>query len=161
LIRDTDQKIKDEPDSKAQELPETQMNLFSLGNHKYSGMSIKVNLFGGEDLNWSNLSDLSGGEKSIVSLSFLFALNHLTPSMIFLLDEVDSALDRQYREGLTRLLQKLSNEKLQFFITSFKEEFINSVDKTFLVTFKNGKSTLAPCSAEDAETVVAQVKSEE
>ena len=56
-------------------------------------MNVKVNL-GTE--HWSNISDLSGGEKSIVSLSLLFALNSLTPSMIFLLDEVDCALDKVY-----------------------------------------------------------------
>jgi len=40
-------------------------------------MNIKVNL-GTE--NWQTLKELSGGEKSIVSLSLLFALNSLTPS---------------------------------------------------------------------------------
>jgi len=71
-------------------------------------MNVKVNL-GTE--HWSNISDLSGGEKSIVSLSLLFALNSLTPSMIFLLDEVDCALDKVYWEGLTKLLELLSVEQ--------------------------------------------------
>lgn len=71
----------------------TQKN-FSIGQSSYSGMNVKVNL--GTD-HWSNISDLSGGEKSIVSLSLLFALNSLTPSMVFLLDEVDCALDKVYR----------------------------------------------------------------
>jgi structural maintenance of chromosome 3 (chondroitin sulfate proteoglycan 6) len=99
-------------------------------------MNVKVNL-GTE--HWSNIQDLSGGEKSIVSLSLLFALNSLTPSMVFLLDEVDCALDKVYRQGLTRLLEMLNKEqKIQFFITTFREELVETTDKVFLVSFRNG-----------------------
>ena len=74
-----------------------------------------------------------------MSLSLLFALNSLTPSMVFLLDEVDCALDKVYRQGLTKLLDMLTKEqKIQFFITTFREELTLTADKIFLVSFRNG-----------------------
>ena len=78
-----------------------------VGQSSYTGMNVKVNL-GGD--NWFGMPDLSGGEKSIVALSLLFALNSLTSSMVFLLDEVDCALDKVYREGLSKLLEHLTRE---------------------------------------------------
>lgn len=119
LVRHEDQ-IHDDPE--LQESPKKQQRNtqapFKMGSHSYSGLSLKVN-FGGES--HLNMSELSGGQKSIISLSLMFALNTLTPSKIFLLDEVDSALDRQYREGLTKVVQQLSDkDKIQFFITTFK-----------------------------------------
>lgn len=120
-------------------------------------MSVKVDL--GTN-SWQTLRELSGGEKSIVSLSLLFALNSLTPSQIFLLDEVDSALDRVYRVGLSKLLDQLSYEqKLQFFITSFREEMLETADKIFLVTFKSTMSKMAPCTKEQALKVIHQIES--
>lgn len=95
LTKDSDA-LREEPQTEARRgNPEnydkaTQKNFFSLGTNSYSGMTIKVDL--GTN-NWQTLKELSGGEKSIVSLSLLFALNSLTPSQIFLLDEVDCALD--------------------------------------------------------------------
>lgn len=112
-------------------------------------MSIKVDL--GTN-NWQTLRELSGGEKSIVSLSLLFALNSLTPSQIFLLDEVDCALDKVYREGLAWLLQQMQN--IQFFITSFWEEMLETAEKIFLVTFKSTMSKMAPCTKEQAWQII-------
>ena len=138
----------------------TQNNRFTLGEHAYTGLSIRVGLKSSEYL--QQIKDLSGGEKSIVAISLLFALNSLTPSMIYLLDEVDSALDKVYREGLCRLLEKMTKEaKLQFFITSFRPEMIEAVDSKFMVSYKNTQSSLQACTLDEAYEVVQQVETDE
>ena len=42
---------------------------------------------------WKNISNLSGGEKTLSSLSLIFALHHYKPSPLYILDEIDAALD--------------------------------------------------------------------
>jgi structural maintenance of chromosome 4 len=42
---------------------------------------------------WKKISNLSGGEKTLSSLSFVFALHHFKPSPFYVMDEIDAALD--------------------------------------------------------------------
>ena len=42
---------------------------------------------------WKQIGQLSGGEKTLASLSFIFALHHYRPTPIYIMDEIDAALD--------------------------------------------------------------------
>ena len=42
---------------------------------------------------WKNISVLSGGEKTLASLALVFALHHYRPSPLYVMDEIDAALD--------------------------------------------------------------------
>lgn len=42
---------------------------------------------------WKNISNLSGGEKTLSSLALVFALHHYKPSPVYFMDEIDAALD--------------------------------------------------------------------
>lgn len=42
---------------------------------------------------WKNISNLSGGEKTLSSLALVFALHHYKPSPFYVMDEIDAALD--------------------------------------------------------------------
>jgi structural maintenance of chromosome 4 len=42
---------------------------------------------------WKNISNLSGGEKTLSSLSLVFALHEYRPTPIYVMDEIDAALD--------------------------------------------------------------------
>lgn len=42
---------------------------------------------------WKQITDLSGGEKTLSSLALVFALHHYNPSPIYVMDEIDAALD--------------------------------------------------------------------
>ena len=42
---------------------------------------------------WKNIINLSGGEKTLSSLSLVFALHHFKPTPLYFMDEIDAALD--------------------------------------------------------------------
>ena len=42
---------------------------------------------------WKNISNLSGGEKTLSSLALVFALHHYNPTPLYVMDEIDAALD--------------------------------------------------------------------
>ena len=44
---------------------------------------------------WKNISNLSGGEKTLSSLSLVFALHHFKPTPLYVMDEIDAALGEQ------------------------------------------------------------------
>jgi len=50
---------------------------------------------------WKNISNLSGGEKTLSSLALVFALHHYKPTPLYVMDEIDAALD--FRNVSTRL----------------------------------------------------------
>lgn len=42
---------------------------------------------------WRTISNLSGGEKTLASLALVFALHHYKPTPLYVMDEIDAALD--------------------------------------------------------------------
>ena len=43
---------------------------------------------------WKNIANLSGGEKTLSSLSLVFALHHYKPTPLYVMDEIDAALGK-------------------------------------------------------------------
>ncbi|EGG24873.1 structural maintenance of chromosome protein [Cavenderia fasciculata] len=77
-----------------------------------------------------DMDDLSGGEKSIAALAFLFAMHKYRPSPFFILDEVDAALDSINVLKLVRYIREKSSvtSQLQFIVISLKELFYSNSD---------------------------------
>lgn len=44
---------------------------------------------------WKNISNLSGGEKTLASLALVFALHHYKPTPLYVMDEIDAALGKR------------------------------------------------------------------
>ena len=53
---------------------------------------------------WKNIANLSGGEKTLSSLSLVFALHHYKPTPLYVMDEIDAALDPAFRTTVARML---------------------------------------------------------
>ena len=67
-------------------------------------------------------SDFSGGQKTIIAITILLALQRCEPAPFYIFDEVDSALDPVYVDKICRILGEESvRNNIQYFITSFKE----------------------------------------
>ena len=95
-----------------------------------SGVEIKVKLTGHKFL---DIRSLSGGEKTLTALSFLFAIQEHEPASFYVLDEVDSALDKKNSERLAGLIRKYS-EKAQYIVISHNDNIIKEADYLFGVS---------------------------
>ncbi len=86
------------------------------------------------------LAAMSGGEKSLTALSFLFALQRFRPSPFYALDEVDSFLDGVNVERLASLISSQATEA-QFLVVSHRRPMISASSKTIGVTQARGSHT--------------------
>lgn len=83
---------------------------------------------------------MSGGEKSLTSLAFVFALQRTMPAPFYALDEVDQNLDGINVEKLSNMVLRES-KSAQFVVVSLRKPMIDNSDRTVGVTQrKNGIS---------------------
>jgi chromosome segregation protein len=87
-----------------------------------------------------HLSSMSGGEKSLTALSFIFALQRYRPSPFYAFDEVDMFLDGSNVERLARMVQKQA-QLAQFIVVSLRRPMIDAADRTIGVTQARGAYT--------------------
>ena len=86
------------------------------------------------------LASMSGGEKSLTALSFIFALQRYRPSPFYAFDEVDSFLDGANVERLARIIRQQS-QQAQFIVVSHRRPMIESAERTIGVTQARGAYT--------------------
>jgi chromosome segregation protein len=79
------------------------------------------------------LEQLSGGEKSLASLAFVFALQRYDPSPLYVFDEVDMSLDGINAENVGRMLRRHS-ERAQFIVISLRKVTLKFAHRLFGVT---------------------------
>ncbi len=98
----------------------------------------------------STIHLLSGGEKALAAMSFIFALFSLNPAPFCLLDEVDAPLDDANTQRFCNLVQELSN-KTQFVYISHNRLAMEMADQLVGVTMQEkGVSTIVSVSLVDA-----------
>jgi chromosome segregation protein len=73
------------------------------------------------------LTALSGGERAMVALSFLFAIAEHNPTPFYLLDEIDAPLDGVNVERMAELLKEYS-ARAQIIIVSHKDSVMSTAD---------------------------------
>ena len=127
--------------------------LDELDDKKYAGVGIGVD-FGdrkiddddddddvGEEERALNMRQLSGGQQTVVALALIFAIQECDPSPFYVFDEIDAALDQQYRKAVADIIAS-RKEETQFITTTFRREILQEADKCFVVDFKNKISTI-------------------
>ena len=87
------------------------------------------------------VSGASGGERSVASVAFLFAIQKLNPASFYLLDEVDAHLDSFHVAKLSELLVEESS-KSQFLVITLKPEMASRAQKIYGVYERNGVSNI-------------------
>lgn len=87
------------------------------------------------DKKLQRLESMSGGEKSLTALAFVFAIQRYMPSPFYAFDEVDASLDTMNVERIAQMVQKQSKET-QFIVVSHRRPMIESANRTLGVTQK-------------------------
>lgn len=92
----------------------------------------------------STLTQLSGGEKTLTSTAFLFAIYLIKPAPFCILDEVDAPLDDANVGKFTQMIRKFSDNS-QFIIVTHNKQTMAAVDVIYGVTMQEaGVSKLVP-----------------
>ena len=86
------------------------------------------------------LGSMSGGEKSLTALAFVFAIQKYMPSPFYALDEVDANLDGINVERLADIIQQQA-KNTQFIVVSHRKPMIESANRTIGVTQKERGKT--------------------
>ena len=86
------------------------------------------------------LSLLSGGERSLAALAFLFAVFRARPSPFYVLDEVEAALDDANLHRFLRLVHTLSGS-VQLVIITHQQQTMEAADVLYGVTLEPGGSS--------------------
>ena len=90
--------------------------------------------------NVRKLSLLSGGERSLTALAFLFAVFRSRPSPFYVMDEVEAALDDVNLHRFLDLVREF-REEAQLLIVSHQKRTMEAADCLFGVTMQPGGSS--------------------
>ena len=130
----------------------------------FTGVGIKVS-FNGRANEMRDMQQLSGGQKSLVALALIFSIQKCDPAPFYLFDEIDQALDPQYRNAVAgkvdasrssmhgapslEMVNELS-QKAQFIITTFGPDLLKYGDKFYGITYRNKVSQIRSVTREEA-----------
>jgi structural maintenance of chromosome 2 len=84
-----------------------------------------------------SLLELSGGQRSLVALSLVLALLLFKPAPLYILDEVDAALDLSHTQNIGTMIRKHFTQS-QFVVVSLKEGMFNNANVIFRTKFVDG-----------------------
>eukprot|EP00924_Labyrinthula_sp_SR-Ha-C_P016896 maker-scaffold_6-snap-gene-18.39-mRNA-1 protein AED:0.12 eAED:0.17 QI:0/0/0/1/1/1/2/0/1290 len=152
LTHEGEKGLKDESDDSNLDLSDTDDSDQETGINidNYIGVAPKVCFRQGQGnssgAGEKRMSQLSGGQRALVAICLILAIQRVDPAPFYLFDELDQALDEKYREAVANLLHKQSKGEVegddlfepvpvQFIVTSFRPELVQASDKIFGVNF--------------------------
>lgn len=134
----------------------------------YRGVGVKVR-FSRSSENFL-MSQLSGGQKALVAMALIFAIQRCDPAPFYLFDELDQALDSTYRAAVASLIKRQATpsddpenprESTQFICSTFRPELVAAANRCFGISHQNKVSSLHMLSKNDALHFIANLMSEE
>ncbi|ERL92400.1 hypothetical protein D910_09714 [Dendroctonus ponderosae] len=108
------------------------------GKSILQGLEIKVAL---GNVWKESLTELSGGQRSLAALSLILAMLLFKPAPIYILDEVDAALDLSHTQNIGSMLKSHFN-KSQFIVVSLKDGMFNNANVLYRTKFIDGMSAV-------------------
>ena len=97
------------------------------------GLTFEANI---RDKKNQKLAGMSGGEKSLTALAFVFAIQKYLPSPFYAFDEVDMHLDGPNVERLSTIITNQS-KTAQFVVVSLRKPMLDNADRMIGVTQKD------------------------
>ncbi|KAL7748023.1 Structural maintenance of chromosomes protein 2 [Sorochytrium milnesiophthora] len=86
-----------------------------------------------------SLTELSGGQRSLIALSLILSLLQFKPAPMYILDEIDAALDLSHTQNIGQLFKHRFTGS-QFIVVSLKEGMFNNANVLFRARFRDGTS---------------------
>jgi structural maintenance of chromosome 4 len=77
---------------------------------------------------WKHIQNLSGGEKTLSSLALVFALHHFKPTPLYVMDEIDAALDFKNVSIVANYIKERTRDA-QFIIISLRNNMFELADR--------------------------------
>ena len=78
---------------------------------------------------WKNITNLSGGEKTLSSLALVFALHYYRPTPVYVMDEIDAALDFRNVSIVANYIKERTRDSAQFIIISLRNNMFELADR--------------------------------
>ncbi|MCS7134314.1 MAG: AAA family ATPase, partial [Candidatus Pacearchaeota archaeon] len=97
------------------------------------GINVVIKLAKGK---YMDSESLSGGEKVIVALALIFAIQKYKPYHFYIFDEIDAALDKRNSEKLSELIRQ--DKKSQYIVITHNEVTINKATTLYGVSMQDG-----------------------
>ncbi|KIK70168.1 hypothetical protein GYMLUDRAFT_34652 [Collybiopsis luxurians FD-317 M1] len=106
------------------------------GGDLMDGLEVKVRL----GSVWKqSLTELSGGQRSLIALSLIMALLQFKPAPLYILDEIDAALDLSHTQHIGHLF-RTRFKGAQFIVVSLKDGLFSNANVLFRTKFEDGTS---------------------
>jgi structural maintenance of chromosome 2 len=122
------------------------------GGTVLDGLRVKV-AFGAV---WKqSLTELSGGQRSLLALSLILSLLLFKPAPMYILDEVDAALDLSHTQNIGQMLRNHFSHS-QFIVVSLKEGMFNNANVVFRTKFIDGVSTVTRTAGQGKQLKAAE-----
>uniref|UniRef100_A0A1I8B5N8 SMC hinge domain-containing protein n=1 Tax=Meloidogyne hapla TaxID=6305 RepID=A0A1I8B5N8_MELHA len=131
--------------SEQSSMPERQLHELET----FVGTSIRVSFTGGVES--KEITSLSGGQKTLVALALIFAIQKCDPAPFYLFDEIDAALDQEHRRSIAGkdMIHELSQTG-QFITTTFRAELLEHAEKFYGVRVRDKVTYISEVTKEQA-----------
>lgn len=132
-------------------LPGTKAKLGTLeGKNLMDGLELRVAF---NNIWKKSLSELSGGQRSLLALSLILALLLYKPAPVYILDEIDAALDLSHTANLGLMIREHFPQS-QFVVVSLKDGMFNNANVLYKVSFVDGGSKVERIGKEEKRKTI-------
>lgn len=162
-VNATDDEMDDSDDSQSEsgEKPAAvDPNNPKVSLYKGIGINVRFSAVGENYL----MPQLSGGQKALVAMALIFAIQRCDPAPFYLFDELDQALDSTHRAAVANLIQRQANSAdnpTQFIVSTFRPELVTIANRCYGISYQNKVSSIHHLSKKDALKFIANLMDEE
>jgi len=100
---------------------------------------------------------MSGGEKALTALAFVFAIQRYKPAPFYLFDEIDAHLDDANVKRVADLIKEASTES-QFIVMTLRDVMMANAERIIGVFMRNGVSRVVSLSLEKARQIIEEAR---
>eukprot|EP00940_MAST-03C_sp_MAST-3C-sp2_P002423 g2423.t1 len=152
-------------ESKSTSASKTQDDLPPQSVSRFTGIAVQVAFNAGDKTaTMETLSSRSGGQKALVALAIIFAIQRCDPAPFYVFDEIDQALDATHRAAVAALIQRQANAAdgaVQFITSTFWPEQVEVASRFYGVALQHKVSEIHSMEKSEASRFVRELRAKE